>query len=191
VAVKKFAFGRRLRIRLVRGTRRNGFTMLEVTMAMSVLLVAMVAVSATTLRCHALRRVNREHAVAQNAVLTIAERIQAASRLAHEDAAGWGQNIIASLSAGGGIGNTFDVPELTTPDGAAHVGSITVVTNEAATDATLHAQLGMPRDLDGDGLIDNASVGNSARLLPVIIRAQWKGVGGTQTFVHPFYVLGY
>jgi len=160
-------------------------------MAMSVLLVAMIAVSATTLRCHALRRVNRERAVAQNAVLTTAERIQAASRLAHDDPAGWGQNVIASLSAGGAIGNVFDVPELTPKDGAAHVGSISVVTNETLTDDTLHAELGMPRDLDGDGIVSNPNVGNSARLLPVIVRAQWKGASGTQTFVHPFYVLGY
>jgi hypothetical protein len=164
---------------------------LEVTLAMSVLVVAMLAVSATTLRVHALRRQNRERSVAENAVRMIAERIQSVSRLARNDPAGWAQHMIAAFAPGGQIGNKFDLFELTPVDAASSVGSITFVTNENLTDGALHAQLGMPRDLDGDGAINNPNVGNRARLLPVIVRARWKGVSTDQEVVHPFYVLGY
>lgn len=39
-------------------------------------------------------------------------------------------------------------------------------------------ELGMPRDLDGDGLIDDAEHSGAYRLLPVRIVVQWTGAGG-------------
>jgi prepilin-type N-terminal cleavage/methylation domain-containing protein len=191
VAAINTAFGHGQKIRLARGNARKGFTLLEVTLAMSVLVIAMMAISATTLRVHALRRENRDRSVAENGVRMIAERIQSASRLARTDPAGWAQNVVTSLSAGGSIGNKFDLADLIPVDAGSSVGSITVVTNENLTDAFLDAQLGMPRDLDGDGIVGNGDVSHSARLLPVIVRARWKGVGSKQEIVHPFYVLGY
>ena len=179
------------RFHLARGSARKGFTLLEVTLAMSVLVIAMMAVSATALRAHALRRENHDRSVAENAVRMIAERIQSVARIARSDPAGWAQNVVAALNPGGQIGNTFALPELTPLDGAASVGSISVITNETATDDALKAELGMPRDLDGDGVVASADVGHTARLLPVIVRARWKGVSGKQEVVHPFYVLGY
>jgi prepilin-type N-terminal cleavage/methylation domain-containing protein len=191
VAAIQFDLKSGLGIRLARGSARKGFTLLEVTLAMSVLVIAMMAISATTLRVHALRRENHDRAAAENAVRMIAERIQAVSRLARSDPAGWAQNVVAALNPGGQIGNQFPLPELTPIDGATSVGSITVVTSENATDAALGAELGMPRDLDGDGVVGNPDVTHTARLLPVIVRATWKGVTGKQVVVHPFYVLGY
>ena len=44
-------------------------------------------------------------------------------------------------------------------------------------DMTLVA-LGMPRDLDADGVIDSADHFNDYVLLPVHIRVQWRGHGG-------------
>lgn len=191
MAANNRAFGQGVTIRNGRGSAREGFSLLEVTLAMSVLVIAMMAISATTIRVHTLRRQNHERSVAENAVRMIAERIQSAARLARNDPAGWAQNMVAALSPGGQIGNKFDLLELTPMDAAGSVGSISVITDEGATDAALKVQLGMPRDLDGDGLVDNGDVGHSARLLPVIVAARWKGVSGEQEVVHPFYVLGY
>jgi prepilin-type N-terminal cleavage/methylation domain-containing protein len=191
VTTSNRAFGQGVKFHLVRGSARKGFTLLEVTLAMSVLVVAMMAISATTLRVHTLRRQNHERSVAENAVRMIAERIQSASRLARTNPAGWAPTMIADLNPGGSVGNTFDLFELTPTNAGSSVGSITVVTNENTTDAALDAQLGMPRDLDGDGLVANPNVAATARLLPVIVRARWKGVSGDQEIVHPFYVLGY
>ena len=80
---------------------------------------------------------------------------------------------------------------LSTADGQAAVGSVQVVTDEALTDAQLGFELGMPRDLDGDGQADNGDVTTGARILPVIVRTRWKGVSGEVFMAHPFYVIGY
>ena len=59
------------------------------------------------------------------------------------------------------------------------------------SDAEIELALGMPRDLDNDGAIDNPDVRTGARLLPVLITLRWRGVGGDRQLVRGFYVLGY
>ena len=160
--------------------------MMELSLAVTVLMVALLAMSASTLHTHALRRQNRERALAQNAVRMISEEIQAFSaRTLTEHAGQWSEDLV------GASGATFDVTGLSTADGQAAVGSVQVVTDEALTDAQLGFELGMPRDLDGDGQADNGDVTTGARILPVIVRTRWKGVSGEVFMAHPFYVIGY
>lgn len=173
------------------GKRTGGFTLIEVTLAMSVLLVALMAASASTIRMHSLRRQNRERTVAQNAIRTISEEIRSIAQLSIGDPGGWSNKVIAALRAGGTLGPSFNVPELAPQDGQATIGTIAVVTNETLTDQELGFELGMPRDLDGDGLVTNNDVQNAARLLPIIVRARWKGASGDVVIAHPFYVIGY
>src|SRR5205085_8105191 len=42
-------------------------------------------------------------------------------------------------------------------------------------------ELGMPRDLNGDGIVDGANHAVDYKLLPVIVRIPWRGVGGAGT----------
>jgi len=42
--------------------------------------------------------------------------------------------------------------------------------------------LGMPRDLDGDTLVDAANHATNYRILPVHLRVEWKGVAGDASF---------
>jgi Tfp pilus assembly protein PilV len=171
---------------------RAGFTLVEVGLALTVLVIAVVAVSATTARSHALRRQTRERALAQNAVRTMAEQIQAlARRTIAESPESWSQDLVAALSAGGALGSTFEVRELTPAADGAPVGTIEVVTDERATDAALGVPLGLPRDLDGDGAADDPDVADEAHLLPVVLRARWRGVRGEARLVHGFWVVGF
>lgn len=181
--------------------------MVEVGLAITVLVVAVMAMSASTLRMHSLRRENRERTVAQNAARTVAEQIQAISYQYVIDAPddpvapdfdlrNWGQFVVDTLSAGGEIGATFDVRELDPPAGEASVGTIQVITDETTTDAQLGLDLGLPRDLDGDGLADNGDVIatqaiRAPRLLPIVVTVRWRGAKGTRQIAHPFYVIGY
>jgi hypothetical protein len=171
--------------------------MVEVGLALVVLVVAIVATSATTYRLHTLRRHNRERAIAQNGVRTVVERIQALShRAALDSPATWAQEVVAALSAGGALGDAFPVRELDAQPGQAAVGAVQVLTDETLGDALLGLDLGMPRDLNGDGLSDNPDVLATAaaqppRILPVIVSARWRGVNGDARIVHPFYVIGY
>jgi prepilin-type N-terminal cleavage/methylation domain-containing protein len=170
---------------------RGGFTMIEVSLALTVLVVALVATTASNLRMQALRRSNHDRVAAQNAVQSIAERVQAIGRAGTSDASGFAPHVVAALSAGGDLGATFDVPGLTPVAGGAHVGTIRIVTDETASDAAVGAQLGLPRDLDGDGDALDGDVSASAHLLPVVVSVRWHAQSGDRAIVHPFYVFGY
>lgn len=168
--------------------QRRGFTLIEIALAITVLVVALLAMSASTLRMHGLRRTNRERVLAQNAVRTIAEEVRSIARQAAGAQGGWAPAVRLALTPGGSLGTGFEVKELSPVEGQALVGSIELVLDETATDAELGVDLGMPRDLDGDGLVSSANVGADALILPVVVRARWRGARGEQQVVHPFYV---
>ena len=44
------------------------------------------------------------------------------------------------------------------------------------------ASLGMPRDLNGDGVIDSENHAGDYVLLPVKVRIDWKGITGERSF---------
>jgi len=182
--IRKIGGSGRLQARRATG----GFSLLEVTLSITVLLVALLAATASTLKMAGLRRVNRERMLAQNAVRAVSERLQSLADRATTDPAGWTTAVLDGVAAGGEIGTTFDVRELTARDGAASVGTIQIVTDETITDAALGTQLGLPRDLDGDGAAGSSDVSNTARLLPVVVRAQWRGSSGNSQITHAFFL---
>ena len=181
------AFGRTARVRRA----RRGFTLIEVAFAITVLLVALMSLSAASLSMHSLRRQNRERAVAQNAVRTVAENVHSVARKEIGQPGSWAQNVVGSLCPHGMLQASFDVPGLNPQDGDAHVGTMTFVADETATDASLGVQLGMPRDLDGDGIVGSTNVLATGRILPVVVRIRWQGVRGNVQIVHPLFVNGY
>jgi hypothetical protein len=77
-------------------------------LAVTVLLVAMLAATASTLRMHALRRTNRERVLAQNAVRSVSERLQSLAARGVADPAGWSTTVLAGIAATGEIGPGFD-----------------------------------------------------------------------------------
>ncbi len=159
---------------------------------MTVLMVALMAMSASTVRMHSLRRQNRERAVAQNAIRLVSEEVHALSdRIRRTTAGVWSEDFAAALAPGGSLGNTFDIRELNTQVGQNTVGTITVILDETLSDADIGFELGMPRDLNGDGAANDADVTSTARIIPIVIRAQWRGVSGDVQVSHPFYVIGY
>ena len=180
--------GRAARRATERVRTQAGFTLLEVTLAVTVMLVALLAATASTFHMHGLRRSNRERMVAQNVVRSVSERMQSLSSRAASDPAGWATVVLGGVAPGGEVGPAFDVEELTARDGAATVGTIQVIVDETATDADLGVQLGMPRDLDGDGAASSTDVSATARLLPVIVRAEWRGSAGNARVAHAFFL---
>jgi Tfp pilus assembly protein PilV len=163
----------------------------ELAIAISILLIGMVSVITATSQMHSLRRQNRERVLAQNGLRSMAERIQSRSfQLAQDDPENWSENVLGQFGPGS-AGEQFDIRELNRPEGAPSLATIQIITDETTTDADLLAAIGMPRDLNGDDDASDGDVAEDAVLLPVILTAQWRGVTGTQTYRHAFYVMGY
>jgi hypothetical protein len=131
--------------------------------------VAIASSSATTISLSALRRANRERSVAHNAAAALAERIHAIAHAKIGLPGAWARTSSRPCVPRGRLGTSFDVPELEPQDGLAHVGSVVFVADETRTDASLGVELGLPRDLDGDGTADKIDAIATARLLPVVI----------------------
>ena len=170
-----------------RGGVRGGFTLVEVAVAVIVLLVGLMALSASAVRVQGLARAARERMAAQNALRAKAEEIRSISRAGLSDPLGWGLHVTNALAAL----PTFAVEGLTPVEGQSTVGSVRLITNETQDDATLGVELGMPRDLDGDGLATNGAVAGSARLLPVVLEARWHSPWGEQHITQGLWILGY
>jgi len=173
------------------GSRKGGLTLVELMVAMSVLMIGMLALTSSSLAAHTLRRGDHQQQLAGAALHSMMETTRAVSSAALTDITGWGHALPAALAPGGSIGNTFDVPGLEPWEGARSVGTIGVIVDETLTDGELGLDMGLPRDLDNDGAIDNPDVRANARLLPIVISLRWRGVGGDRQLVRGFYVLGY
>lgn len=172
-------------------TRRDGFTLIELAIATSILMIGIVSVLSASSQMNSLRVVNRERTLAQNAVRSLSERIHAASEGFSDDPTTWAADLVAAYGPGGAPGQHFDVLGLAPAADGERVGTVAIGVDERATDAELGRDLGMPRDLNGDGDATDADVSASARILPVTLTLRWRGENGVHVLRHGFYVMGY
>lgn len=167
-----------------------GFSLLESVIGMSVVVIGLMAMTSTSLVVHSLEESDKARRLAGDALQAVIEEVHAVSTAAVEDEDGWAATLLESYGAGGDPGTTFPVPDLTPWEGEAEVGSIQVVTDETLGDRELGAPIGMPRDLNGDGLVTDNDVSGNANLLPAVVRLRWTGESGDREVVHGFYVMG-
>ncbi len=172
-------------------TASSGFTFIEISIVTTILIFSLLALSAATLRMHALRRQVHETTVANNSLRAMAEQIQARSRAARDEPGTWSGNLRATFGPAGTPGPSFEARGLTAVPGETRNGLITIAIDETDTDADLDCNLGMPRDLNGDGDESDTDVSSSGRLLPVILEVNWKGFSGTRQARHAFYLTAY
>ncbi len=174
-----------------RSSRARGFTMIELAVSMSILLIGIASIVSSTSRMYALRKYNRERTLAQNGLRSTAERIHASAYGFSDDSLTWAENLLDVYGPGGSSGNTFSVKGLNVDVNETSVGTVQIVTDETLSDSDLQCQLGMPRDLNGDGDALDADVTQGAHILPVILDLVWTGQRGTSRLKHGFYVMGY
>lgn len=160
-------------------------------MTASVLLIGLLAMTSTSVVVNSLRRSASDHQRAQAALQAIVEDLHATAREASDDPAEWTNDILAVYGVGGTPGNAFAIDGLEPWNGNPTVATVTVVSDETATDAALGVAAGMPRDLDGDGAATNTNVAGTASLLPAIVRLQWQGNAGQQQLSQVVYLLRY
>jgi prepilin-type N-terminal cleavage/methylation domain-containing protein len=165
---------------------RAGFSLLEIMIAISVLTLAVVGATGSILAGNRMQRVNRESAVAEDAVRQVLESMRG-SVLATTFAR---FNATTADDPAGVVspGATFAVEGLSAPpeNPGAPVGTIVFPAVDVGGVWELHedvvdAELGMPADLDGDGAIDGEDHSDDYRILPVRVQVQWSGVSGTRT----------
>ena len=174
------------------GTRKQaGFTLIEMAISVSILMIGIVSVVAATSRMHSLRQATREQTLAMNGMRSIGERIHAASARLSGDTADWARDLGEIYGPGGSFGESFDVQGLAPFGDDDAVGSIQLITDETTSDAGLGFQVGMPRDLNGDNDATDTDVSLNARILPVLLTVVWTGRQGRQTIQQGLYVTGY
>ena len=170
---------------------RGGFTVVEMALATTMLMVGIMAISAATLRMHHLGRQTREHTLAHNALSQMGERLNSASAIAALKPSTWAETLLSAYSPVGAVGNDFRVEGLTPIEGEENAGSIALITDETLTDAEIGVVLGMPRDLNGDGDATDTDTSGSAKLLPAIITISWSVRGSEISVRHPLFLMGY
>ena len=162
--------------------KRGGFTLLETIIAVAAMAVVFGAMTSTLVTSNVLVQSNQETAIAMDAAASTLAELRATAfatafatfnRIPDDDPGG----------VGTAPGAAFDVPGLAPqagdPDG--RVGLVLFPGNgtELREDA-VDAAIGMPRDLDGDGAIDALNHAGDYLVLPVRVRVEWTGRGGSR-----------
>lgn len=153
--------------------------MVDVALTTVILLVAAGGLSSTVISSVRLARVSEENADAYEAARAMTERIHA---------------VAASEVFDTFAGNPdFDVPGLDPAPGDADgmVGRLIFpeIGGELREDF-VDAEMGMPRDLNADGVIDALDHSDDYVILPVTIQMRWQGTRGTQTINLSMLVAG-
>jgi len=167
-------------------SERSGFSLLELSIAIVVLVIALGSLSGTVVSTTHLTRTNEQLALADEAARGMAATLQV-TQFSSIFATYNGNPLDDPGGPGTAPGPNFDVRGLNLrngdPDGM--VGRIefpTVLVGggpvEQLREDVENAALGMPRDLDGDGLdlLDHAP--DDYIVLPVSILIEWVGAGG-------------
>jgi prepilin-type N-terminal cleavage/methylation domain-containing protein len=164
---------------------RRGFSLVELMIVLAIMMVAMSMFAHTMSSAAKLDPVANDNAIAAEAARTTLETmrkyafVERFTRYNDDPTDDPGGN-------GTAPGNHFNVPGLSPIPGSRYVGEITFPSvGSAIREDVADAALGMPRDLNGDGIIDSSDHTRDAVLLPVRVRLQWSsptGKGGTRTF---------
>jgi prepilin-type N-terminal cleavage/methylation domain-containing protein len=165
-----------------------GFSLLEVTITMVLLAVAGGAVVSAIISNIMAGKVNRETALAHESCRRNMEQVQS---IAFGD-------IFATFNAdpaddpgglGLGRGNSFVPPGMDPvtgdPDGIVGLIEFPTVSDgsvEQLREDVVDPDLGMPRDLNLDGIIDAADHSGDYAILPIRVRVDFAGVTGSRTY---------
>lgn len=182
------------RQRSQRGLR--GLTLLELMVAMSILAVGLLGYAKAVARTTLASRTSREAALANEAA-----RLTVESMRAQAFANVFAMYNTTNVDDPGGVispGANFTVTGL-----RARAGDLDGMAGEILFPVTtvgglpqlrenlVNADFGMPADLTGEGTIDAVNHAANYKMLPVIVRVRWRGVGGRGEIEYQTILGGY
>ncbi len=174
-----------------RNRSRAGVTLLESVIALGVMTVAVSLFSSMVLSTSRQRVLNHEFPTASEGVRVVLERMR------NEDF----DQVYALYNsdplddpggAGSAPGNRFAIAGLVAleeaPDGL--VGGIQFPTLVAGgllelREDSVSPDIGMPRDLNGDSIVDDEDHADDYTILPIIVRLRWQGRHGARELRMP------
>ena len=171
-----------------RAARGSGFTLLELMFSIVLLVIGITAISRLTVGVTRQANFQRECALATEGARAMLERIQAESF-----SQGFRAFNASSADDPGGAGTApganFAITGLRAlpddPDGMP--GEIIMPTPagqpEQLREDVDDPKLGMPHDLNGNGVVDFANHATDYKLLPVLVRVRWQACDGTNGVV--------
>jgi hypothetical protein len=169
--------------RLATGSRRAGLSLVEVMVSLSICMIAMAMFSSAIISTSRLGADQRMTSLAANAgrsALEVLRTVTPSERFARFNA----DPADDPGGAGTAPGSFFAVdglqPVADDPDG--FVGEyVFVVTDGKLRENAVDTLLGLPRDLNGDTLIDELDHSADYKILPVAVRIRWAGVTGPRS----------
>jgi hypothetical protein len=168
----------------LRRSRRAGLTLIEIAVGCVILITGVLSFAQAMIMVERGQQHTREVGRATQAARQVMEAIQAQ---AFAEAFRYYNGNPGDDPGGAGTapGKNFSVPGLSArandPDG--FVGEVIFPTPAGQPgvlrENTVDTKLGMPRDLNGDGLINNlADYSTTYTILPVRVRVEWVGASG-------------
>ncbi len=158
----------------------HGFTLIELTVVVAILCVSVALFAQTMLASAHMDPVSEETCIAAEAARIELEEMRALPF----------SEILASYDespandpggAGTAPGAWFAVPGLAPPPGVTAVGHVIFpVVGGALSENLVDDDLGFPRDLNGDGLVDALDHSQDAIVLPVRVVLEWSSKSGRQ-----------
>ena len=149
------------RSRLGRGSRCAGFSLLEAVTALVLVTITFMGIASGVIANSRAFDSTREEVLVSHALRKMAETIR-----------GTAFNQIYTKYAN----FPFSVPE----NGIGATGIVSIFVDETANTAESNT-LGLPRDLNGDGLANSVNVSANYNLLPIRLSLSWDGRDGTRT----------
>lgn len=154
-----------------------GISLIETLVVLGSVTITILGILTAHVTAAQLNRTNHETTLASEAIRSRMEQIAATSTdtvIATYDAA----TANDPLGAGTAPGSTFTLATLGA-DSAGTRGTVEMPLNGGLLrEDVTNTLLGMPRDLNGDGVIDALDHTADWKILPIMVRLRWKGVNG-------------
>ncbi len=165
---------------MVRRRNEAGFSLIETMIVLGTITLTILGVITAHLTCARLGQTNHETQAAAQRVRSIMEEVSSTD--VSEVPAIF--DAVAGNDPGGSgtaPGSTFATSALSADSTGAR-GTIELPVNNAGQvrEDLVMPQLGMPRDLNGDGAIDSLNHAADFHVLPVIVRLRWSGISGNR-----------